>query len=334
VPTSTATTTVPETAHERFTAVHDCWVCGGARAAPWFNDRYDLACFAEADPELAAYTGRVVRIRRCRDCGFGQPEELPTLPNYFDRKYDLRPPTDWLAREFEATYKDLIIRTVLDGLARRLPANRRTVLDIGCHVGRFLHTARAAGWTGEGVEVNPQTAAFAARRTGMRIHRINVARLADEGRRFDAVTLTDVLEHIPDPVRVLTQIRRLVAPDGWIAVKVPCGPSQLLKQRFRRLIRPGQPLLVATNLGHVNQFDPRSLRIALERSGFVDVRVRPAVPELFELPSRPKRFASHITRQAVYTAAQWLPGGVYSPLALNLQAFGRSPAATGGTANR
>jgi SAM-dependent methyltransferase len=314
----------------QFIRLPGCWVCGSERAAPWFEDTYDLRCFAEQDPELAAYTGLRARMRRCGDCGFGQPEELPALPNYFDRKYDLRWAPEWMADEFEGAYKDLIIRTVLRGLARRLSAERRTLLDVGCHVGRFLHLARAAGWRAEGVELNPQTAAFAARRTGLPIHQVNVARLADEGRRFDAITLTDVLEHIPEPVSILAQLRRLLLPGGWIAVKVPCGPSQLLKQRLRRLGRPGVALCVAQNLAHVNQFDPRSLRLGLSRAGFVELHVQPAAPELFPFPRRPTRWASRITRLTVYMAAKLLPGGVYTPLALNLQAFGRAPAVMGG----
>src|SRR5205814_1237636 len=121
-------------------------------------------------------------------------------------------------------------------------------------------------------------------------------------------TLTDVLEHIPDPLPVLTQLGRLLEPGGWIAVKVPCGASQLLKQRIRRFARPSQGLRVATNLGHVNQFGPRSLGLALERAGFVDIQIRVAPPELFPLSSWWKRSASHMTRLAVYASARLLPG--------------------------
>lgn len=308
-----------------FTPLHGCWVCGSDRSKPWFDDAYELRNFLEQDPELAAYTGRPVRMRRCVDCGFGQPEELPTLPKYFDRRYDVQWSNDWMAEEFRSNYKDLIIRTILNGLNRRLPAGRRTLLDIGCHVGRFLSLATSAGWQAEGVELNPQTAAFAAKRTGLPIHRVNAARLADDGRRFDAVTLTDVLEHIPDPVPMLAQLRRLLTPGGWIVVQVPCGPNQLLKQRLRRCVRPGQGLAVATNLGHVNQFAPRSLRLGLERAGFEDVHVRAAAPVLGQFPNRLKRLASHAARLGVYMAARLLPGAIHTPLTFNLQAFGRSP---------
>src|SRR5919106_1542124 len=70
----------------------------------------------------------------------------------------------------------------------------------------------------------------AAARTGARVHRVNAQQLETLGRRFDAVTLTDVLEHIPHPVDLLSQLRAVMTPGAWLAVKVPCGPAQHFKE--------------------------------------------------------------------------------------------------------
>ena len=119
-----------------------------------------------------------------------------------------------------------------------------------------------------------------ARRTRATVRQLNVHEVDESTAAFDAITVTDVLEHIPDPVRVLTRVARLLAPGGWTAVKVPSGPGQLRKEQWRgRLFRGYRPTL-ADNLVHVNHFSPRSLRIALERAGFCDIvhhsRARPS----------------------------------------------------------
>ena len=311
------------TAPPSFVDSGPCWVCGAADAARVHEAVLDLAAFGEQDPELAAYTGERVWLRRCRACRFAQPERLPSLPGYFDRMYDQRWSAEWIAREFDASYKDLIFGRVLAGLARRIPPPRRRLLDVGAHVGRFLDLARRAGWHVEGIELNPRTAAYAAQRTGLPVHQANAQQLASAGRRFDAVTLIDVLEHIPHPLDLLSRVRTLMAPGAWLAVKVPSGPAQQLKETARARLRAGYRATLADNLVHVNHFSPRALRLALERAGFDSIAVEIAAPEISQATDVRKR-ASNAVRLAVFHGGRLLPGGVHTPLALNLQAYART----------
>ena len=238
-----------------------CWICGGADLARFHEAPFDFHQFADEDRDLYAYTGRRVWLVRCATCGFGQPEELPALERFFDRMYAQRWSDEWIAGEFDADYKDFIFAAILRTLKRRVPPARRTLLDIGAHAGRFLHLAQADGWTVEGIELNPRTAAFAAKRTGALVHQVNAHALASDGRRFGAVVLTDVLEHIPEPMRLLESIAALVEPGGSIAVKVPNGRAQWIKERALAAVSAHRVSL-ADNLVHVNHFSPRSLALA------------------------------------------------------------------------
>jgi SAM-dependent methyltransferase len=303
-----------------------CWVCGGTDLRLVHRAIFELSEYRAQDPPLAAYSGATVEIVRCAACGFGQPAALPALDGYFDRMYDQRWSPEWIEREFTLGYKDLIFRTVLRDLARRVPAGGRTLLDVGAHVGRLMHLAREAGWSAEGVELNPATAAFAARATGLPVHRADAATLSADGRRYGAVTMIDVLEHIPDPVPMLATARGLLRPGGWIAVKVPHGPNQLAKEHLRARLRPGYRATVADNLVHVNHFGPESLTTALRRAGYDQVAVLPAAPETVpdDVPAV-RRAPANALRRAVWTAARLLPGGARTPLALHLQAYARNP---------
>ena len=308
-----------------FTRLSACWICGGSRLSRFHECRLDFSEYARQDPELASYSDRRVWIVRCLGCGFGQPQELPALPRFFERMYDQRWADEWIDREFDARYKDLIFQTILRQLDRRLGRGvPRRLLDVGAHAGRFMSLSQRAGWEVEGLEVNPKTAACAGRRTGATVHRVGIDAIAAEGPRFTAVTLTDVLEHIPDPLHVLSSVVRLLLPGGVLAVKVPSGPAQLRKEQILSALDRSRPMSLVDNLVHVNHFSPQSLRLALELAGLNDITVAPGAPELRDRGRWFRRAASNALRMTVYAAAHL--AGTQSPVALNLQAYARRAA--------
>lgn len=314
----------PRTTEAPFVPLDRCQICGGGALTAVHELVFELDIYRTQDPGLAAYSGGRLDLCRCGACGFAQPAALPALPRFFDRLYDQRWSEAWIRTEFEAGYKDVIFRGILDALAARLDSSRRRLLDVGAHAGRFIALARAAGWSAEGLELNPQTAAYAAARTGAVVRQLNVHQVDATTAAYDALTLTDVLEHIPDPVAVLTRAAALLAPGGVVAVKVPSGPGQLRKERWRgRIVRGYRPTL-ADNLVHVNHFSPGSLRLGLQRAGFADIRIEPGAPELPETPGL-RGAASRLVRRSLHAAACAAPWGVHLPVTLNLQAFARRP---------
>lgn len=309
--------------HAGFVDVGACWVCGGNALARIHDAIIDLDVYRDQHPDLAKYTGEAVWFRRCASCGFTQPEQLPSLAGFFDQLYDQLWSPEWVQEEFESEYKDLIFHTILAGLARRRTAGCH-LLDIGAHAGRFMRLARAAGWEPEGIELNPRTAAFAAKHTGLPVHSVNVDHLVLSGRSYGAVTLIDVLEHVPYPLALLSKIYEALEPGGWVVIKVPSGPAQRQKENMRARLRKGYRPRLADNLVHVNHFSPMSLRTVLQRAGLRDVSIGIGPPEL--PPGRGVlAVMSNLARQTLYRAGRLVPGGVHTPLGLNLLAYARRP---------
>lgn len=300
-----------------FDPVPACWVCGAGAFVAVHEAIFELSIYAQQDPELAAYSGARVTLHRCLGCGFAQPAALPALPNFFDRMYDQRWADDWIAGEHDASYKDRIFDDILAALEARVPAGR-ALLDVGAHAGRFLRLARGAGWDAEGLELNPKTAAYAAKVSGAPVHQGNIHTFTPT-RCYDAVILTDVLEHVPHPLDVLARLRTFLCPGGWLAIKVPNGYAQRVKETLRARLRPSYRATLADNLVHVNHFSAASLARALGAAGFRDVTVTAAAPEL----SGESGSSANWGRLAAFRLARSLPGGAASPLALHLQAYGR-----------
>lgn len=304
-----------------FQTIESCWVCDGHALSPIHDARIDFSEYREQDPELAALTGSTVSIVRCARCGFAQPACLPTLPGYFDRMYDQHWSQSWVEQEHQATYKDAIFDGILCALEGRLPSDRRRLLDVGAHAGRFIARARARGWQADGLELNPRTAAFAAAASGGFVSQANLFTFDARGAAYDAITLTDVLEHIPQPRAALRRVHDLLAPGGWVAIKVPNAPVQVLKERVHAALDRGYRPTLADNLVHVNHFDVGSMREALEREGFSRLSIGVGAPELPPGPSVTAR-ARRLIRLCAFHAVAHIPGGARMPLAFQLQAYG------------
>jgi 2-polyprenyl-3-methyl-5-hydroxy-6-metoxy-1,4-benzoquinol methylase len=152
----------------------------------------------------------VVEQFRCKGCGFlffdpalaGNETFYQQLegPGYFSPHRD----------EFE--------RTLTFARTRGL----RRVLDVGCGSGIFLDMARERGLLTFGVELNSK-AAQQARKKGHTIfsHLLSDLNIEQTGGAFDLITLFQVLEHVPDPVKTLTEAATLLRPGGFTSVAVP-----------------------------------------------------------------------------------------------------------------
>ncbi|HKE00002.1 MAG TPA: class I SAM-dependent methyltransferase [Planctomycetota bacterium] len=233
-----------------------CGLCGSARARLRF-----------ADPPY--------RVVRCEDCGLvyvtprrdeGKLREMYAVdywrsPAAKDFGY-----TDYLRDEplYRRTYRRRF------AVVRRHCSRPGRVLDVGCAAGFFLSVAKEEGWRCTGVEVSPAMSAFARERYGLDVR---VGTLADQhldAASFDLVTFWDVVEHLPDPISVLREARRLVAPGGRVLVE-----TQNVASLFARVL--GRRWQHYKHAEHLYHFDPSTVRRLLGEAGLEAVEVGSAL---------------------------------------------------------
>lgn len=148
------------------------------------------------------------------------------------------------------------------GLAH-LPQDVRTLLDIGCADGRFVHAAATRGIDARGVDHSEHLVrAGNARYPGERLAVVSAERLQREDRQYDAVTMFEVIEHVEEPMALLSTAFSLVAPGGTVVVSTP-----------NRLGRPRVPEQLDSPPHHLSRWTPDALRQALERAGFEGVEI-------------------------------------------------------------
>jgi SAM-dependent methyltransferase len=146
------------------------------------------------------------------------------------------------------------------------------LLDAGCNEGRGLGIYARNGFRVEGLELNSRAAAV-ARKAGFTVHVGDTTDfIASEA--YDVVVLSNVLEHAPDPKKVLISIRANLKPDGQIWISCPNSRSWLRKAFGRSWINWHVPF-------HISQFSAQTLRALLEQTGFTDIDMLQVTPALW-----------------------------------------------------
>jgi len=114
------------------------------------------------------------------------------------------------------------LREMVGGSVRWLDAREGgRLLDVGCGNGSFLDKMRHLGWEVAGVEPDGEAVAVARKRFGLEIFKgsLDEAGFSDES--FDAITMNHVIEHVPDPIELLKECRRVLKPGGRLWVATP-----------------------------------------------------------------------------------------------------------------
>jgi len=106
-----------------------------------------------------------------------------------------------------------------------------SVLDVGCFRGDLL-THLGEGLKQFGVEPSA-SAREEARSRGITLLGDSIESLRDEQRRFGAITMIDVIEHLPRPVDSLRLLSRLLLPGGKLIIFT--GDTQALTWRIANL---------------------------------------------------------------------------------------------------
>lgn len=139
------------------------------------------------------------------------------------------------------------------------------VLDIGCGVGDFLHTAEMHGWECTGVEPSEDAKVIAQKRMNGKIISSEDLENIPEG-YFDLITMWHVLEHVDDLRWQVEQLRRLVKPKGRVVIALPNYKSydgQYYKELWAAYDVPR----------HLNHFNKTTLTKIFKASGLELVKM-------------------------------------------------------------
>src|SRR5262249_21324056 len=215
---------------------------------------------------------------RCGKCGYVFDSPRPAMPHLAafyaqPAKYDL-----WLRQEVG---RDRLWKRRLKKLFHhRVPGS---LLDVGAGIGQFLHHAKPFFTQVSGTEISENAIAIAREKYGVDLWMGQVEEMKLPPESFANITVFHVLEHVPDPVKLMRCCHALLCPGGTLVVAVPndvLGWRSTLYKLGKRVgiaaFRDFSPVLGIAKAGtgeeiHLSHFTPGVLHRLLEGAGFAVV---------------------------------------------------------------
>jgi len=135
------------------------------------------------------------------------------------------------------------------------------LLDVGCGGGRFLRRMQRRGWQVVGTDFDQQAARKVSARYGIETHVGDLQQCNLPASSFDAITLSQTIEHLYTPMTTLHECLRLLKPGGLLVMTTPNAVSLGAKKfggNWRGWEAPR----------HLQLFTVQSLKTLTQQAGF------------------------------------------------------------------
>lgn len=157
------------------------------------------------------------------------------------------------------------------------------VLDIGCYIGYMSYLLAKKHKEVTGIDIlshNIQIAEEKFKLSNLRFMVMEAENLSFPNETFDCIILTEVIEHIENPMDLLKRIHALLRPDGFLIISTPnpisvdtiinLGIVRKFRKQFDKVDIEQKG--IGTHVDHIYSWDIFTLYRLLNRSGFKYVR--------------------------------------------------------------
>ena len=213
------------------------------------------------------------KIVRCKRCGLIYLNPRPKkedLLEFYDNFFftDKESVFQWsrlMRRVYEETKRNI---------ERGYPSGK--LLDMGGGLGLFLKLWNSQKWELSGMDISKKAVEY-AQSEGLNVRQGSLEKTDFSDNYFDVITMFYVLEHLPNPWKVLKEARRILKKDGLLVVRIP---QSISAERFLRIFGVRRNLFHPPM--HLYDFSTEILREFLLKTGFKKIKTvigKPTSPE-------------------------------------------------------
>lgn len=231
-----------------------CWVCGQQN----FTLKKKSDVHSKLKSENFAITnfdyGKTGELQQCKNCGFIQCIDLEEVVQFYE---DLEDP------EYENTRKERKLQE--ERLIRFFKKYKDSgkLLDIGAGSGIMVEASLEQGYQAEGIEPSKWLQEN-ARKLGIPVHQGVFPHPLTPG-PFDIITFVDVIEHVTEPAKLLTEIKNALADEGILVLVTPDVNSVAAKIFGYKWWH--------YRIAHIGYFNKRNLTQLLQSTGYRIIKI-------------------------------------------------------------
>ena len=220
-------------------------------------------------------------IKKKHPMGFYQAYPIPSqeeLDHFYREEYfqackSYSYSHDYSEEEMQFNLTQPIVADHVWKQARKKPVGK--LIDIGCGEGFFARYFYDHGWEIECCDLssfaiekhNPEILGFFTKNN---IYK-ELDKLIINNNKFDFINLSNVLEHVREPINLLERVKKIMGKDSMLRIKVPNDFST-----FQQILLDSSRISSEywfNPPGHVNFFTKESLKEVLTSCGFRIVKV-------------------------------------------------------------
>lgn len=233
----------------------DCNLCGGT----------DYSAYETVTDLLLERFDVQAELVQCANCSLVYQNPRPTLAEigeHYPSNYDS------YADHTQDKKRNWLLQLAIDygfRKRRRFVTQHKqsgSLLDIGCAAGTFILSMRETQkWEVQGVEISEDVAAMARERYGLDVFAGSLEEANFDSEQFDVVTMWDVFEHLHDPSTTLSEVGRILKPDGLLLIRIPnlaCWDVSVFGKYWAGFDAPR----------HLYIFTPQTVERILSKAGF------------------------------------------------------------------
>lgn len=206
------------------------------------------------------YFGLHGDLVKCANCGFSYVGNRAYAQKIASLYKDMRDEV-YLSEEEERKKSFINVLKMVEKLRRN---KKGKILDIGCCTGRLLAEAQNRGWQPYGVEPSKWACKIGKELHNLSFYNNYLEDWKSSAKRFDLITILDLLEHLEDPVKVLRRVHQLLKDDGTVCIVTPDYASNTARLFGRKWW--------GIRLAHISYFRLVDLQRLSQQTGFIIIK--------------------------------------------------------------
>lgn len=183
-----------------------------------FLSKDDTIHYGKIQYEMGEYT-----VIECENCGFKHIIPIPEqkeLNKFYEKEFysqekplyikETNEDNDWWKLHYNFYY---------DLFEKNLNSNSKKLLEIGSGPGLFLNVGIEKDWDVMGFE--PSKLAYKySKKFNLNVENgfFDIEKISD---KYDVVYMNTVIEHVPDPINLIKDVKSILKPDGLVCIIAP-----------------------------------------------------------------------------------------------------------------